>query len=180
MIKNLALGSVCGPCLSLILIGSTVPGKWLSSFYRNIFKTPYPVPGTLNLFPNPLLFLWYILHIINCYHHNTDKVMMSHFLKILCLCMKVKIKILNVAYRLNISLFWLLPSLFSWPSPAFLFAPAMRDIFEFLQCGHHIFFLPQDLCICLSISLEFSSHFPILSLWVQFNCKVLRECLFPT
>lgn len=92
--------------------------------------------------------------------------------------MKVKIKILNVAYRLNIPLFCLLPSLFPWPSPAFLFAPAMRDIFEFLRCGHHIFFLPQDLCICFPVSLEFSSHFPNLSFGVQFNCKVLRECLF--
>lgn len=85
--------------------------------------------------------------------------------------MKVKIKILNVAHRLNMPLFCLLPSLFPLPSPAFLCAPAMRDIFEFLQSGHHIFFLPQDLCVCFSISLEFSSHFPNLYFWVRLIVK---------
>lgn len=41
------------------------------------------MPGIFNFSPDPLLLLWYILHIIKCYLYNKGKIMSHLFLKTL-------------------------------------------------------------------------------------------------
>ena len=75
----------------------------------------------MHAFPNPLLLLWYILHIINCYHHNTNKVMMSHlFLKTLSV----------FEWRWRSSLF---PVVSFFPSPLLL----LWYILHIIKCYHY-------------------------------------------
>ena len=42
-----------------------------------LLSSLFPVVSFVSFFPNPLLLLWYILHIIKCYHYNTTKVWLS-------------------------------------------------------------------------------------------------------